>query len=140
MQHPLLSAGFFALILMHFAANRSAAQEDASPAPRPQCGPRYQRDRHADTTHTIRSAPRIHLGPQPANTLVWFTFTLELREHACFRIYDRTGVQTATLLDTDLEAGTHIVWWNAAAVLPGTYAYRLQVGDAVCRGSVLVVR
>jgi hypothetical protein len=43
------------------------------------------------------------------------------------KIYDILGREIATLVNKNLEAGSHSVYWNASKMASGVYFYRLMV-------------
>jgi hypothetical protein len=71
--------------------------------------------------------------PNPFRERTQIAFTLPTAQRASLKLYSVNGRLVRTLLDGDAAAGTHEIVWNGAndaghKVVPGVYAYRLQVG------------
>jgi hypothetical protein len=66
--------------------------------------------------------------PNPFNPSTNIQFTLPEQQHVVLTIYDPLGREVETLVNEDLEPGTHIFPWKPAKLASGTYFYRLQAG------------
>ena len=60
-------------------------------------------------------------------------------------VYDLSGRFVRTLVDSQLEAGLYAEVWNGCdaaglAVGSGVYLYRLETGDGILEGKMLLVR
>lgn len=67
--------------------------------------------------------------PNPFNPSTRIGFALPARAHVRLEIFTVLGSEVATLVDGELEAGTHAVEWNAASQPSGIYFYRLTAGS-----------
>ncbi len=82
--------------------------------------------------------------PNPFNPSTRIAFTLPESEHAILRVYDVRGARVATVVDSRLRAGRHLVEWGGVddagtPVASGTYFYTLAAGKrTVSRKMVLV--
>ncbi len=65
--------------------------------------------------------------PNPFDHQVTLEYSLSRRGTATLDIYDVTGRQIRTIVNTARSAGTHRAVWNARAVASGTYFARLTV-------------
>lgn len=66
--------------------------------------------------------------PNPFNPSTTICFTLPEKYMTSLRIYNQLGELVATLLNNQLEAGSHSVTWNAAGNPSGIYFYELKAG------------
>ncbi|HLE55901.1 MAG TPA: T9SS type A sorting domain-containing protein, partial [Rhodothermia bacterium] len=78
--------------------------------------------------------------PNPFNPSTNISFSLPQRSDVTVRIYDLNGRLVETLVQSDFDAGTHSVRWDASSVASGTYLYRLVAGDYVASRKMLLVR
>jgi hypothetical protein len=67
--------------------------------------------------------------PNPFNALTTVQFSLPFTLHVRICVYDLLGQLVATLLDTRMDAGTHLVRWNADTVPSGVYFIRLETAQ-----------
>jgi hypothetical protein len=67
--------------------------------------------------------------PNPFNPSTSIRFTLPGSQHVVLTIYDPLGREVETLVNEDLEEGTHIFQWRPGRSASGTYFYRLQAGQ-----------
>jgi len=66
--------------------------------------------------------------PNPFNPVTRIGFTLPERSRVLIRVFDILGREVATLLDGDLEPGSHFLDWDAGAYAGGVYYCRLSAG------------
>jgi hypothetical protein len=66
--------------------------------------------------------------PNPFNPSTRIAFDLPEDSRVSLKIYDVLGRQVATLLDEQMQAGRHIVSWNAEGMPSGVYFTRLDAG------------
>ena len=78
--------------------------------------------------------------PNPFVSASTIRFTLDAEADVRVRIYDVLGRSVATLVDDRLQPGTHAAVFEAATLPSGTYAYRVEIGDAVATGRMQLVR
>lgn len=83
--------------------------------------------------------------PNPFNSSTSITYTLSGTGHTEFSIYSLTGQKVRTLVSNSQTAGTHSVSWDGRddsgkAVSSGIYLSRLQMGDKVAVGRMLLLK
>ncbi len=69
--------------------------------------------------------------PNPFNPTTEISFTLAKQEHVSLIVYNIIGQQVATLYNGQLNAGSHIIKFNALNLPSGVYLYRLEAGNFV---------
>ncbi|MDZ7359894.1 MAG: hypothetical protein ONB46_04100 [candidate division KSB1 bacterium] len=89
--------------------------------------------------------PRILAYPNPFNPATTIRFKLTAPAPVTLQIFNLRGALVRTLLDRDLDSGTHEQFWNGRdnfgrQVASGTYFYRLRLGAAVWRGRLEMVK
>jgi len=67
--------------------------------------------------------------PNPFNPTTEIAFDLAKNGHVSLTVFNVLGQQVTTLVDRDMEAGSHTVQWDASGVSSGVYFYRIQAGD-----------
>jgi hypothetical protein len=67
--------------------------------------------------------------PNPFNPTTQIAFDLANATHVELTIYNVLGQEVKTLVNRDMEAGSHSVEWDASNVSSGVYFYRIQAGD-----------
>ncbi|MDR3628225.1 MAG: T9SS type A sorting domain-containing protein [Ignavibacteriaceae bacterium] len=65
--------------------------------------------------------------PNPFNPSTQIEFTIKKEGLATLRIYNVLGQEVATILNSVIVAGSHIVSWNASGLPSGVYFYSLTV-------------
>jgi hypothetical protein len=71
--------------------------------------------------------------PNPFNPNTSFEFRVPGSRLVALRVYDLLGREVATLVNGNVEAGSHTVRFNAAGLPSGVYYYRLSVTPAASR-------
>lgn len=66
--------------------------------------------------------------PNPFNPSTSINFTLPDRESVSLKIFNPLGELVAVLLQSEKEAGSHTVTWNAESIVSGIYFYELKAG------------
>jgi len=71
--------------------------------------------------------------PNPANPGTTISFDMPMAEHVSLQIYDARGKLVRTLVDENLQPGSHAYLWDGkdnhgATVASGIYSYRLEAG------------
>jgi len=66
--------------------------------------------------------------PDPFNPATTLEFSLAQAGHATLEVFDVAGRRVATLVDADLEAGTHRADWRPQRMRSGVYFARLSAG------------
>ena len=102
-----------------------------------QCGPFKIGD---NTTWELVEAERPEVGlpiftsldqnyPNPFNATTNISFSLAEAGNVSLNVYDITGRLVVTLVDGQMDAGEHLVAWDASSVSSGVYFYKLTAGD-----------
>lgn len=76
--------------------------------------------------------------PNPFNGRTILAFSLPEVQHARLVVYDMLGREVARLVDETLEAGMHLVPFDAGNLTSGTYLYRLQTPAGSRTGKLLL--
>ncbi|KAB2908047.1 MAG: ammonia-forming cytochrome c nitrite reductase subunit c552 [Ignavibacteriales bacterium] len=77
--------------------------------------------------------------PNPFNPETKISFALPTDGQVSLKVYDASGVEVATLVNKDMTAGLHSVYFNAATLPSGIYFYRLSYGtQAITKKMVLL--
>ena len=66
--------------------------------------------------------------PNPFNPSTRISFSIPEGGNVKLRVFDLLGTEVATLVNSELESGTHTVDFNAAGLASGTYFYKLESG------------
>jgi hypothetical protein len=66
--------------------------------------------------------------PNPFNPSTRIAFDLPVNTRVSLKVFDLLGRAVATLLDEQMQAGRHIVSWNAEGMPSGVYFTRLDAG------------
>jgi hypothetical protein len=67
--------------------------------------------------------------PNPFNPATFIQFQLPEKQHVILRIYDALGVEVATLVNEEKEAGFHKINFDASSLTSGVYFYSLNSGS-----------
>ncbi|MFZ1279681.1 MAG: T9SS type A sorting domain-containing protein [Ignavibacteriaceae bacterium] len=67
--------------------------------------------------------------PNPFNPTTDIKFSIPTSNFVTLKIYDVLGNELETLVNQELQAGTHIVDFNASLLSSGTYFYRITSGS-----------
>lgn len=67
--------------------------------------------------------------PNPFNPITSITYTLPESRDVRLEVYHILGHRIATLVDGEMEAGTHQVMFDASSLASGVYIYRLTTGS-----------
>ncbi len=83
--------------------------------------------------------------PNPFNPSTALSFVIPYGQHVDLSIYDSSGRLIRALLDQALEPGPHVAYWDGkddrgVGVASGVYFARLEVGAAVARHKLVLVR
>jgi hypothetical protein len=69
--------------------------------------------------------------PNPFNPSTTISFTIPQAQHVSLVVYDALGREVATLVDSELGAGSHTVTFEGQNLSSGVYIYRIRSGDFV---------
>ncbi|HVN49416.1 MAG TPA: T9SS type A sorting domain-containing protein [Bacteroidota bacterium] len=78
--------------------------------------------------------------PNPFNPSTTIAFSIPSKSHVTLKIYDILGREVATLINSDVSAGSHTQQWNASNFSSGIYFYRLQAGSLNQTKKLLLLR
>ncbi|MBI5471852.1 MAG: CotH kinase family protein [Ignavibacteriae bacterium] len=78
--------------------------------------------------------------PNPFNAAVTIRFQMPQRAHIKLSIYDVLGREVETLINSELPAGMHSRFWNAAQFSSGLYLCRLQSDVATLTAKILLAK
>ena len=78
--------------------------------------------------------------PNPFNPTTQITFTMPESGSARLDVYNMMGQLVSTVVDQNLNAGTHTVTFDANSLASGVYLYRLQAGSAVLTRKMTLVK
>ena len=67
--------------------------------------------------------------PNPFNATTNISFSLAEAGNVSLNVYDITGRLVVTLVDGQMDAGQHVVVWDASSVSSGVYFYKLATVD-----------
>ncbi len=78
--------------------------------------------------------------PNPFNPTTNIQFDLALQSYAELTVFDMLGRKVETLVNKELQAGTHTFTWNAGNVSSGIYLYRLVTPDHVTTKKMTLIK
>jgi Beta-propeller repeat len=81
-----------------------------------------------------------HPNPFRALTTIAFEAPALARENVTLRVYDAGGREVATLFDGPASGAARTVTWDAAGQPSGAYFYRLEAGEIVRTGKMVLMR
>lgn len=67
--------------------------------------------------------------PNPFNPTTQIAFDLPVASHLNLTIYNVLGQKVVTLIDGDMDAGSHVIGWDGASYSSGVYFYRISAGN-----------
>ncbi len=78
--------------------------------------------------------------PNPFNPVTVIRYSLPQRDHVRIEVFDIQGRQVALLENSERIAGTHQVTFDASGLASGVYISRLQVGNTVLTGKMMLIK
>jgi len=78
--------------------------------------------------------------PNPFNPTTNIAFTLPEAARVTLKVYNSLGQEVTTLVDGNMDAGTHSVVWDGSRLASGVYFYRMQAGNQVFMKKMLLVK
>jgi hypothetical protein len=67
--------------------------------------------------------------PNPFTTQLSISLDLPIQSEVVIKIYDLLGKQIAIVMDSNMDAGKHLITWNSDSLPEGIYYLRLTSGD-----------
>jgi hypothetical protein len=67
--------------------------------------------------------------PNPFNAETSISFSLEKEGFTTLRVYNLAGEMVSELINGEMEAGNHSIYFNANSLSTGIYFYSLESGD-----------
>ena len=78
--------------------------------------------------------------PNPYSATTSFRIALPTAGSVTLHVFNVLGQRVATVVDGPMEAGTHVLPFNASGLASGTYVYRLNAGEVMLTKSMVLVR
>ncbi len=78
--------------------------------------------------------------PNPFNPATTIKFGVPTTGMVTLKVYDNLGRLVATLVDGEIEAGSHIVSFNASSLASGIYFYRLEAAGTSVSKKMIVLK
>ena len=78
--------------------------------------------------------------PNPFNPTTTIRFTIPEMQDVRLDVYNVLGQRVATLVNTQMTAGTHTVPFDATRLASGMYIYRLQAGEFVQQRKMMLIK
>lgn len=78
--------------------------------------------------------------PNPFNPSTAITYSIPTSSKVTLTVYDVLGKLIATLVNTDQEAGSYSVNFNADGLISGIYFYKIQSGKFVKTNKMLLLK
>ncbi|NIA30190.1 MAG: T9SS type A sorting domain-containing protein [Actinobacteria bacterium] len=83
--------------------------------------------------------------PNPFNSSTTIRYVLPKSTHVVLKVFDISGREIVTLVNTEMPAGMHTTTWNSRdrlgrEVSSGVYFYRLQFKDQIRSGKMILMR
>lgn len=100
-----------------------------------------------DFTSAVAGRKELPLGyalaqnyPNPFNPTTTINFALGKASQVKLTVYNVLGQKVVTLLDQRMNAGPHIVSFDASNLTSGVYFYRLEAGDFLSQKRMLLIK
>ncbi|MEM9996758.1 MAG: T9SS type A sorting domain-containing protein [Bacteroidota bacterium] len=93
----------------------------------------------ANEDDLAQSSRLLQAFPNPTADVATFAYTLDATTEVQLAVYDVTGRQVALLVD-GVQTGAQSVTFDASALAPGVYVYRLAAADRVETGKLVLAR
>ena len=78
--------------------------------------------------------------PNPFNATTNISFNLAEAGNVSLNVYDITGRLVVTLVDGQMDAGQHVVAWDASNVSSGVCFYKLTAGAYTASKSMSLLK
>ena len=88
----------------------------------------------------LESFLSLECSPNPFNPLSTLQFDLSVSGYVSLKIYDLSGRAVATLLDRQLESGSHSVSFDGSSLASGIYLAALRSGESKAIKRMLLIK
>jgi hypothetical protein len=78
--------------------------------------------------------------PNPFNPTTQISYTIPTRSHVTLAVFNTLGQKVAELVNSEKEAGTYDVTFDASRLASSVYLYRIQAGSFVQTKKLVVVK
>ncbi len=78
--------------------------------------------------------------PNPFNPIISIPFTIPEKSHVNITIYDLNGKKIQTLINDDIFAGYHSIYWNASSFPSGTYLVKMTCKSLVKTNKITLLK
>jgi hypothetical protein len=78
--------------------------------------------------------------PNPFNAQTEISFEVLRACKVSLEVYNLSGQRIDTLVDTEMQAGRHVVSWDACGCSSGIYFYKLTAGDFSQTRKMILIR
>jgi hypothetical protein len=78
--------------------------------------------------------------PNPFNSSTIVSYRLQVAGHVSLKVYDTAGRLVATLVEGWREAGEYQVTFDGSGLPSGVYLYRLQAGENMAAGKLVLLK
>ncbi len=78
--------------------------------------------------------------PNPFNPTTTIVYSVPQRSHVSLTVFNILGQKVAELINGEVAAGPHSVWFDASRLSSGVYFYRLQAGSSVDTKKLCLIR
>ena len=82
----------------------------------------------------------LYVYPNPLNQYAVFAFALKSKQEVDLRIFSTSGQLVKTLVNNELEAGEHLIRFNASDFSPGIYFYKFTIESNFQAGALVISR
>jgi len=89
---------------------------------------------------SLNKSPYLQNAPNPFNSVTTIKFTLPEASDVKVTIYNILGQQVTTLVNDQLNAGTHSIKWDGSECASGVYICRLETGSYVKSIKILLMK
>ena len=109
-----------------------------------EAAPDYAAIARETSSEDFADAPRTYSldqnYPNPFNPTTTIRFTIPESQDVRLDVYNVLGQRVATLVNTQMTAGTHAVPFDATRLASGMYIYRLQAGEFVQQRKMMLIK
>lgn len=78
--------------------------------------------------------------PNPTNPSATISYSIPVRSHVTLSVFNALGQKVAELVNSDKDAGTYDVTFDASNLASGVYLYRMQAGSFVQTKKLVVMK